>query len=597
VNDTPRPVDADLDDRLAPTRRPFAVPDPVFVGVFRSLIGWAWFFARLELWSRVRSWRGPPPTPDEEALKVAALLERMSGAQRSVARTVAGRLDVFPVGIATALARLEDPRPPPDLDATLATVAQAAGMPLEQAYARIDPEPLQSDTVFTTYQAELADGTRVAIKVLRDDALLLVNTERVALQWLFRLFALLSPFYAHIFRHLVDEAPADVLPQFDLIRTARVQTLLRRRLKKDKLASRATTTRVFQDLSDERVLVNAFASGVWLHEVLATREQDAPAARAALRQLQIDPDTVARNLFELGFWMVLENHFQVAAPRMNQVVVQRGGRIVLLDVGMALSMPFRQQEVLRVAMDRLVRDDVEGAVDLLAQLLYPLPPIDVHELLKQAEQALWVQTLAARNADAPWWQRGGMGIWVALLEVARNKGVVATLEVNRALHCLCVYGGLTARLRPRARLIREYSRYEKRALRRRARTAARRAVGLDPTTATSVDVRPTELLQLLETARLQLDEASERLPLSYLAMTSKTSFMWLQLGRTLSLLLAFTAVGTVPAALSAWRADRPVDVLSAFNAVITHPLYLAVVAVLFWIMARHLLMRLDDIDR
>jgi aarF domain-containing kinase len=84
---------------------------------------------------------------------------------------------------------------------------------------------------------------------------------------------------------------------------------------------------IVHELSTERLLVMSYEPGVRLTDI------------PALRQLGIDPKDLARRLVELFADQILIHGFFHADPHPGNILVQRDGRIVLLDFGLAKDLP------------------------------------------------------------------------------------------------------------------------------------------------------------------------------------------------------------------------------------------------------------------
>ena len=77
------------------------------------------------------------------------------------------RQDLLPADIADALALLQDQVPPFAAELARAEVETALGMEVTQAFAEFDSQPIASASIAQVHGAQLFDGERVVLKVVR----------------------------------------------------------------------------------------------------------------------------------------------------------------------------------------------------------------------------------------------------------------------------------------------------------------------------------------------------------------------------------------------------------------------------------------------
>src|SRR5262249_33605945 len=123
--------------------------------------------------------------------------------------------------------------------------------------------------------------------------------------------------------------------------------------------------------------------------------------------------------------------------------------------------------------ERLADYDVEGAVELVLQLLMPMPPIDLYEFSKAMEKRIFDGLFSMENPGRPWWERTGTAMWLAILRTAREYRVPARIALSRLMQSACLYDHMAARLWPGVRLLREFRRYRDAQHRREAKVAVR----------------------------------------------------------------------------------------------------------------------------
>jgi ubiquinone biosynthesis protein len=133
-------------------------------GLDEFLTGHERFRAVRPLARAVTFWRDTS-APRAERLRLA--LEDLGPIFVKFGQMLSTRRDLIPLDIADELARLQDRVPPFSSDEVVATLARVYGKPVDQVFKSFDREPIASASVAQVHFAELPDGTKVAVKVLR----------------------------------------------------------------------------------------------------------------------------------------------------------------------------------------------------------------------------------------------------------------------------------------------------------------------------------------------------------------------------------------------------------------------------------------------
>lgn len=580
-------------DRPARYHR-FEPPVPSRLAVLLRLLAWTW------TWISYRTLTGLDvlTRQDSHARRARRLrhhIERAGGAAALVGRQLAMRLDLLPVDFAAELALLECAPRPLSLDFALARVEAAAGRPLSEVYARIDPEPVLVDGLSAVYQAELPTGVRVAIRVRRPEIAGLIAVELAALSWLIAAARVVQPSDTDVLEELTHELRPLLFDGLDYVRVARLQRLFRKRARRMRMRH-VSAARIHHGLSSSDVLVSEFVEGVFLSEVIDGCQAGDAAAQALFRERGVDPTQLGRDLLHGSWWGMFENVFFVGIPSADDLVV-RQGRFVYVGMSNVGRISFSRRRHLLEAMACFADHDMEGAVANLLSLLTPLPRIDVHEMTRFLESRMWVRAFAMNDRRAPWWTRTSTGLWLVLLETAQEYGVSVSLDVSRALQSLCLHDHLAGQLWPGLRLFREFRRYQRRSAVRKAREHIRRQEARARRTSGG---GPLAALRQLEPAvrrlTFALESTVENVPAQYVALSRKGAYTTAQTLWALSVLAQITgAVLLVQLGADALRGQqRPVTPL--LLEIILHPVWLLTLLLILSLAARRILMRLADVD-
>jgi predicted unusual protein kinase regulating ubiquinone biosynthesis (AarF/ABC1/UbiB family) len=286
-----------------------------------------------------------------------ALAVEMGGVLIKLGQFLSTRADILPPEITGELAGLQDEVPPVPVREVVAQIAADFGQPVEELFAWFSTEAIGSASLAQVHKARLVSGEQVAVKVLRPNILVLVETDlKIIRRFLRRL-----NYYRPIRRYA------------DLNRLAHEFTAVTSR-ELDLSAEALNAQRFAADFSrDAQVYVPKIyweyvaAHTLTMEDVGYLKIDDLPALEAA----GIDRQRVAEKLFELYMEQLLVTHFVHADPHAGNLFVRplphpdepaareflpgeavpfhpnRPFQIAFIDFGMAVTIPKRLRGALR----------------------------------------------------------------------------------------------------------------------------------------------------------------------------------------------------------------------------------------------------------
>ena len=278
------------------------------------------------------------------------LATRLEGLPIKVCQFLGSRADILPDEYIEVLSRLQDKVPARTAESMRAVVERELGCPISEVFASFDDTPIASASLAQVHRARLHDGRDVAVKIQYPEIAQLVATDIRNFAFLVGVLARLEPNFD--FRVLVDEVTKLVPLELDFLNEAsnaeRMAGLLAKR-------ADVYVPPVVREHSTGRVLVSEFAPGVRLTDV------------AGLTRMGIDPKDVARRLSDVFTEMILTHGFFHGDPHPGNILVQPGPRLVLLDFGLAKSLPVAFREaVVRLTASIMGGDTREVAASFRA---------------------------------------------------------------------------------------------------------------------------------------------------------------------------------------------------------------------------------------
>jgi ubiquinone biosynthesis protein len=346
------------------------------------------------------------------------------------------RGDLLPQEYLDELALLQDSVAPIPEAEVRAVLAQELSRPLAEAFATFDMVPLASASIGQAHAATLPDGTEVVVKLRRPHVVEQMETD---LQILLDLALRAS-------RHW------EMARYYDLLTVAQefAQTL---RNELDYLHEAQNIERIADNFADEsdihipRVFWETTTSRMLtLERIYGIKFTDTQAIEAQ----RLDRSEIAHRAARLLLTMILDHGFFHADPHPGNVLIEPGGRIGLIDFGMAGEVDGAMRDLLLQLMISLARQDASRLADAVLDIGMTRTSVERNALRRD------LQRLLLRYGNRAL-QDVKFGVMLAdMLAVLRQHRLRLPPDLALLVKTLAMGEGLAARLDPTFNLMDVY---------------------------------------------------------------------------------------------------------------------------------------------
>ncbi len=296
--------------------------------------------------------------PDEEgaigrrrqAKRLRAALEELGPTFAKIGQILSTRSDLLPPEFIDELAHLQDRVAPLPEDQVVRVMEQELGVPWEDVFETIEPEPLAAGTIAQVHRALLATGNRVVVKVQRPGARNLIEQD----------LAVLRPFAEKLggrpgVRRLID-IPAifehlsmSLHRELDFRQEARNAERMRGALAD---FPRLAVPGIHTDFSTSRLLVMQDVGGVPATDIPAAHRKE-----------------TAQQLLESFCKQILIDGFFHADPHPGNLMWQPAEkRLYFLDLGMVGEISPEMRELMVLLLTAFWQGDADFLTDVILML-------------------------------------------------------------------------------------------------------------------------------------------------------------------------------------------------------------------------------------
>ncbi len=281
-------------------------------------------------------------------------LEELGPTFVKLGQILSTRPDLLPPAYIEELSRLQDAVPPAPWPQIQARIESELGMPLAEAFAEFDREPIAAASLAQVHGARLRDGSEVVVKVQRPGIRQVIETDLEILQDLAQLAqnrTALGEIYD--LPEIAEDFAATLRNELDYRREGRNADRFRRNFAEEPLLY---IPKVYWDYTTENILVLERIHGIKINDI------------DALEAAGFDCSQIALNAAHIIIKEVLEDGFFHADPHPGNFVVMPGHVIGAMDFGMVGHLDRQLKEDLVRLYIVSVRMDSEGIIRQLVKM-------------------------------------------------------------------------------------------------------------------------------------------------------------------------------------------------------------------------------------
>jgi ubiquinone biosynthesis protein len=293
--------------------------------------------------------KGDRSATRERAVRLRGAMEELGPTFAKLGQILSTRPDLLPPEFIEELATLQDRVKPLTEPEVVQVMEQELGVPWEDVFESIDPEPLASGTVAQVHRAVLADGARVVVKVqrptarediLRDLGLLEMFAKKTQGRLAFRQVVDLPA----VIEHLSVSLRRELDFREEAANLERMRTVL---------ASypQLEVPKLYEDLSTDRLMVMEEVEGIPLLQA-----PEGPARKEAGRQL-----------LESYYRQILTDGFFHADPHPGNMMWWND-KIYFLDLGLVGEVGPEVRDLLLNMLMAFWQEDVPFLADVVLML-------------------------------------------------------------------------------------------------------------------------------------------------------------------------------------------------------------------------------------
>jgi ubiquinone biosynthesis protein len=286
--------------------------------------------------------------------RIRMVVEELGPTFVKLAQIMSNRPDMLPEPLIREFEKLQDKVPPFSYAEVRRIIKEESGNELEDIFAEFNSEPLASASIGQVHMARLHNGDKVVVKVQRPEAQEAIERD----------LTILADIVRRADRYLRRQGvlnAGDVVKVFERSMTRELDYGNEARNIQQFRALYANSPdlyipKVYKEFSNRRMLTMEFADGCKITNV----EQ--------LKEWGLNPEKLVEKGMGIYLEMIFERGSFHADPHPGNVLVNRKGKIVLIDFGMVGHLMRRDKYNFSMVFISIAQQDARAAAEALRKL-------------------------------------------------------------------------------------------------------------------------------------------------------------------------------------------------------------------------------------
>jgi ubiquinone biosynthesis protein len=322
-----------------------------YTTTFQVIGSYVWFFFKARLFGRPWRDQNIADIHRRNARRVEATILHLQGLFIKVGQLLSILANFLPEEFRTELEALQDQVPPRPFDEIAERIERELGAPVDELFQDFHRVPIASASLGQVHEAWMRDGTRVAVKVQHRD---IDEIVRLDLKTIRRIMAIVQWFvpvqgldaYYHQIKELLRQELDFALEAENI-----------ERIQKNFASSSEILFPVpMRHLSTQRVLTSSFVEGRKVNDT------------AGIDAMGLDKKELARRLVRTYCQMIFVDGLYHADPHPGNVLVDKRGRIILLDFGAVAELSPHMREGIPEFLEGVLRRDTDRLIRALRKM-------------------------------------------------------------------------------------------------------------------------------------------------------------------------------------------------------------------------------------